>query len=150
MTTPTRDQVARQIEELVRAGDTKALKALRDQLRSRVDRRNLRERTRLYAHNPTGWVEERLRQVVWSKQREIMLSVTDEGKGIPEADLDRVFEKFYRRAKGDGRPAGTGLGLAIARGLITAMGGTIKAESPAIRRRGTRFVVRLPRAGEAK
>ena len=40
-------------------------------------RRNLRERTRLYAHNPTGWVEERLRQVVWSKQREIMLSVRD-------------------------------------------------------------------------
>jgi hypothetical protein len=77
VTTPTRDQVARQIEELVRAGDTKALKALRDQLRSRVDRRNLRERTRLYAHNPTGWVEERLRQVVWSKQREIMLSVRD-------------------------------------------------------------------------
>jgi two-component system sensor histidine kinase KdpD len=81
---------------------------------------------------------------------DVLISVTDEGKGIPEAELERIFEKFYRRAKGDGRPAGTGLGLAIARGLVTAMGGTIKAESPAIRRRGTRFVIRLPRAEESK
>lgn len=74
------------------------------------------------------------------------ISVTDGGKGIPEADLEKVFEKFYRRAKGDGRPAGTGLGLSIARGLMTAMGGTIKATSPAIRKRGTRVTLRLPLA----
>ncbi|HTN64276.1 MAG TPA: ATP-binding protein, partial [Devosia sp.] len=46
-----------------------------------------------------------------------------------------------------GRPAGTGLGLSIARGLMSAMGGTIKATSPAIRKRGTRMTVRLPLAG---
>jgi two-component system sensor histidine kinase KdpD len=80
----------------------------------------------------------------------VAISVTDEGKGIPEGELERIFDKFYRRARGDGRPAGTGLGLAIARGLITAMGGTIRAESPAVRRRGTRFVIRLPRSEEAK
>ncbi|QQR39485.1 sensor histidine kinase [Devosia rhizoryzae] len=74
------------------------------------------------------------------------ISVTDAGKGIPEADLEKIFEKFYRRAKGDGRPAGTGLGLSIARGLMTAMGGTIKATSPAVRKRGTRFTLRLPLA----
>ncbi len=74
----------------------------------------------------------------------VMISVTDQGKGIPEADLERIFEKFYRRAKGDGRPAGTGLGLSIARGLMTAMGGTIKATSPATRKRGTRMTIRLP------
>ena len=77
----------------------------------------------------------------------VIISITDQGKGIPQADLERIFEKFYRRAKGDGRQAGTGLGLAIARGLLTAMGGTITAESPAVRRRGTRFVIRLPAAG---
>ncbi|MEJ8671874.1 hypothetical protein WKI71_36580 [Streptomyces sp. MS1.AVA.1] len=77
MTTPTRDAVRQQIQQLVRAGDTKALKAIRDQLQRKVDRRNLHERSRLYAHNPVGWVQERLRQVVWSKQREIMLSVRD-------------------------------------------------------------------------
>ena len=74
------------------------------------------------------------------------IAVTDQGKGIPEGDLEKIFEKFYRRAKGDGRPAGTGLGLSIARGLMTAMGGTIKAMSPALRKRGTRFTLRLPLA----
>ncbi len=74
------------------------------------------------------------------------IAVTDLGKGIPEAELEKIFDKFYRRAKGDGRPAGTGLGLSVARGLMAAMGGSIKAESPAIRKRGTRFVLRLPLA----
>ena len=75
------------------------------------------------------------------------IAVTDQGKGIPEAELEKIFDKFYRRIKGDGRPAGTGLGLSIARGLMTAMGGTITATSPAIRKRGTRMVLRLPLAG---
>ncbi|MFH9073436.1 hypothetical protein [Streptomyces alboflavus] len=77
MTTPTRDSIRHQVEQLVRAGDTKALREIRDQLRSKVDRRALQQRSRLYAHNPVGWVQERLRQIVWSKQREIMLSVRD-------------------------------------------------------------------------
>jgi two-component system sensor histidine kinase KdpD len=77
--------------------------------------------------------------------RELVLSVTDLGKGIPEKDLELVFEKFHRGGrKTDGRRAGTGLGLAIARGFVEAMGGTIRAESPAIRKRGTRLVLRLP------
>lgn len=73
----------------------------------------------------------------------VTIAVTDQGKGIAEADLERIFDKFYRRAKGDGRPAGTGLGLSIARGLMTAMGGSIKASSPAGRKRGTRMTLRL-------
>lgn len=77
MTTPTRDGVRAQVEELVRAGDTKALKQIRDQLQRKADRRNLKQRARLYAHNPVGWVTERLRQTVWSKQCEIMLSIRD-------------------------------------------------------------------------
>jgi two-component system sensor histidine kinase KdpD len=74
----------------------------------------------------------------------VVIAVTDQGKGIPEGDLERIFQKFYRRQKGDGRAAGTGLGLSIARGFVEGMGGTLKAESPAIRKRGTRFVIRLP------
>jgi hypothetical protein len=77
MATTTRDQVREQIAELVRAGDTKALKSIRDQLQRKADRRSLRERARLYADNPVGWVTERLRQTVWSKQREIMHSIRD-------------------------------------------------------------------------
>lgn len=78
---------------------------------------------------------------------DVIISVTDLGKGIPPAEIDRVFEKFYRRGKPDGRSPGTGLGLSIARGFVEAMGGRIHAESPAVKKRGTRIVIRFP-AGE--
>jgi two-component system, OmpR family, sensor histidine kinase KdpD len=75
---------------------------------------------------------------------DVQISVTDEGPGVKPADLERIFEKFYQGGRSDGRKAGTGLGLSIARGLIEAMGGAIHAESPAVRRRGTRIVIQLP------
>jgi two-component system sensor histidine kinase KdpD len=75
----------------------------------------------------------------------VMISVTDLGKGIPRPDLGKVFEKFFRGgARSDGRTIGTGLGLAIAKGFVEAMGGTIVVASPAVRKRGTRFTIRLP------
>ena len=74
----------------------------------------------------------------------LVLSVTDAGRGVPPEDLERMFEKFTRLSPGDGRPAGTGLGLAIARGVIEAMGGTIRAESPVSAGHGTRIVITLP------
>ena len=49
------------------------------------------------------------------------------GQGIPPADLERIFDKFYRVQAADSRRAGTGLGLAICRGFVEAMGGTIVA-----------------------
>ena len=76
--------------------------------------------------------------------KDVLISVTDHGKGIPPEDLDRIFEKFYRRGKPDGRSPGTGLGLSIARGFVEAMGGRIHAESPALKKRGTRIVMRFP------
>src|SRR5579863_6238373 len=75
---------------------------------------------------------------------EVALTVTDEGPGIKPGELERIFEKFYGGGRADGRKAGTGLGLSIARRLVEAMGGTIVAQSPAVRRRGARIVVRLP------
>ena len=74
--------------------------------------------------------------------------MTDHGPGIPKAELERVFEKFHRVAPGDGRPAGTGLGLSICRGLIVAMDGAIRAESPLVDGSGTRIVIELPFAEE--
>lgn len=82
--------------------------------------------------------------------KDVIISVTDLGKGIPPEDLDRIFEKFYRRGNPDGRAPGTGLGLSIARGFIEAMGGKIHAESPALRKRGTRIVMRFPGSAEAR
>lgn len=74
----------------------------------------------------------------------LIITVTDEGQGVKQGDLERIFEKFYRGGKVDGRKAGTGLGLSICRGLVEAMGGTIVAQSPAVRRRGTRIILRFP------
>ena len=74
----------------------------------------------------------------------MILSVTDQRRGIPSAEIANVFEKFYRVDRGDGRPPGTGLGLSICRGIVTAMGGLIVAQSPAASGRGTRVTVSLP------
>ncbi|AZL60204.1 sensor histidine kinase KdpD [Tabrizicola piscis] len=79
----------------------------------------------------------------------VELSVTDHGPGIPVEDTARVFDMFYRVAGGDRQRAGTGLGLAICKGLIEAMGGTIKAESGRAETgwpdgTGTRIVMALP------
>jgi heavy metal sensor kinase len=72
-----------------------------------------------------------------------VLTVADDGPGIPATDRDRVFERFSRlddaRTRGDG---GTGLGLAIAKAVVERHGGTIEVDpSTAV---GTRFVIRLP------
>ena len=76
----------------------------------------------------------------------ILLSITDNGPGIAETDLDRIFEKFYRRSAADGHAMGTGLGLSIVRGFLASMAGSIRAESPVHGRRGARFVITLPAA----
>jgi two-component system sensor histidine kinase KdpD len=84
------------------------------------------------------------RLVVAKRGGEVVLDVTDEGQGIPAEDLERVFEKFYRVKQDDGRSPGVGLGLAICRGIVTALGGSITATSPAESGRGTRITIRLP------
>jgi two-component system sensor histidine kinase KdpD len=61
---------------------------------------------------------------------EVVISIADEGVGIPEADLPHVFDSFYRARREDRTVPGTGLGLAIAQGLVNAMGGNIAAFSP--------------------
>lgn len=75
----------------------------------------------------------------------VVLTVTDEGPGIPAADRERVFDQFYRAARGDGAPSGTGLGLAIVRGFVEAHGGRVAIEAgPG--GRGTAIALALPRA----
>ena len=75
--------------------------------------------------------------------RSTVLEVSDEGPGIPRAEAERVFERFYRsdqaRSSGDG---GSGLGLAIARWIVELHDGTIRTEERTPN--GCRMIVELP------
>jgi two-component system sensor histidine kinase KdpD len=75
----------------------------------------------------------------------VTLAVSDEGPGIPPADVERIFEKFYRVHRQDRQRAGTGLGLAICRGFIATMGGTIDAANRQDHS-GAIFTIHLPAA----
>jgi two-component system phosphate regulon sensor histidine kinase PhoR len=75
----------------------------------------------------------------------VIVSIKDNGVGIPPEDIGRIFERFYRvdRARGR-REGGTGLGLAIAKHLTLAMGGAIEVES--LPGSGTTFHLSFPAA----
>ncbi len=70
----------------------------------------------------------------------VEVAVADEGTGVPAAERDRIFSKFYRA--GDVQAHGTGLGLFIARGLVREMGGRIWVD--AREGGGARFTFELP------
>jgi two-component system phosphate regulon sensor histidine kinase PhoR len=75
----------------------------------------------------------------------VAIAVSDEGPGIPEEDLSRVFERFYRVDKSRARdPGGTGLGLAIVKHLVELHGGTVRADNGA--ERGARFTITIAAA----
>jgi len=73
----------------------------------------------------------------------VEIEVVDEGPGIPPADFERIFDKFYRVHAEDRRRAGTGLGLAICRGFVEALGGWIVARNRRDRS-GALLTIRMP------
>jgi two-component system sensor histidine kinase ChvG len=95
---------------------------------------------------PRGRIVVRVRDVETTGE----LSVEDEGPGIPDANLEHIFDRFYsERPKGESFGQHSGLGLSISRQIIEALHGQISAEN---RRNaegavvGARFIVRLPKA----
>ena len=78
---------------------------------------------------------------------DIRLVIEDDGPGIPAELLPHVFDRFTRTPDTGGAP-GAGLGLSICKGLVEAMKGAIRAESPIANGRGARLVIALP-AGKA-
>jgi two-component system phosphate regulon sensor histidine kinase PhoR len=89
--------------------------------------------------------EVRLTSEAASSEGRIVVSIIDSGPGIPSAELERVFERFYRTNWAWGTP-GTGLGLAIARHILQAHGGRIWAENRIPPERGSVFRLAFPEA----
>ena len=84
-----------------------------------------------------------VRLIAFSQGSTAVLIVEDNGIGIPENELDRIFERFYRVDKARSREAGgTGLGLAIVRETVEKYGGTVEASNRP--QGGARFTVKFP------
>jgi two-component system phosphate regulon sensor histidine kinase PhoR len=112
------------------------------------DPAKLHDALRNLLENATNYSPEGGRIVMASERRgdRIALTVADEGPGIPDADLPRVFERFYRvdkaRSRGARDPGGTGLGLAIVRHLVELHGGRVTAANRPTG--GAAFTIELP------
>lgn len=82
-----------------------------------------------------------------SRQDCVVVQVVDAGPGVPEADVEKVFDEFYRAAGKTADRPGTGLGLSIARGIVEAHGGRTWAER---RGAGSAFCLELPKRPAAE
>jgi signal transduction histidine kinase len=115
------------------------------------DPAKLHDALRNLLENATNYSPEGSRIVMASERRgaRLALTVADEGPGIPDADLPRVFERFYRvdkaRSRGGRDPGGTGLGLAIVRHLVELHGGRATAANRPTG--GAIFTIELPLQG---
>ena len=94
------------------------------------------------AYSPDG---ARIEVAAYEDLGNVVVSIEDEGRGIPTAELEHVFEKFRRMGQPSDRGKGAGLGLAIAKGFVEAMGGRIAAASPIHDGKGTRILISLPK-----
>jgi two-component system phosphate regulon sensor histidine kinase PhoR len=112
------------------------------------DPAKLHDALRNLLENATNYAPEGSRIVMASRREndQVVLTVADEGPGIPDEDLPRVFERFYRvdkaRSRGARDPGGTGLGLSIVKHLIELHGGRVTAANRPTG--GAIFTVRLP------
>jgi two-component system sensor histidine kinase SenX3 len=98
--------------------------------------------------NAVAYSPERTRVAIGTRRREgqVEISVSDQGIGISEGDLDRIFERFYGADPARSRATGgTGLGLAIVKHIATNHGGSVDVWS--VEGSGSTFTLRLPVAG---
>lgn len=93
------------------------------------------------AHGPLG---ARITIAAKMETSGLMLSIEDDGPGVPPAAMGEIFNKFRRLERGTDRGEGLGLGLSIAKGFVEAMGGSIAATPPLTPDGGARFLIVLP------
>jgi len=149
--TDVRDVVGQVLEGVRVANGHDVIVELPDEpLAATADPEKLRQVFAILVDNALRYSPEGGTVTVGAARREdtVEVSVVDEGIGIPQADQEQIFRKFYRGADAELRvgAGGTGLGLFIARGLVTAMGGRIWVSSR--EGEGSRFSFELPAAAE--
>jgi two-component system, OmpR family, sensor histidine kinase KdpD len=103
---------------------------------------NVLENARRHSGGHAVSVRARAVRTLAGEADRLIVRVVDRGPGIPPAQLERVFEPFYRAGTARGGRRGSGLGLAIARGFIEANGGSLHVES--LPGQGATFVFELP------
>ncbi len=103
---------------------------------------NVLENARRHSGGYPVSVRARAVRTVGGTGGKLIVRVVDRGPGVPPAQVERVFEPFYRAGTARGGQRGSGLGLAIARGFTEANGGTLHVES--LPGQGATFVFELP------
>jgi PAS domain S-box-containing protein len=113
--------------------------------RVRIDTKRIRQVLDNILDNAIKYSEEGTEIVISAERqdKEMLVSISDQGIGIPAEDLDKVFDRMYRAEHRTGQErGGVGLGLAICRGLVEAHGGNIWIESE--EGKGTTVFFKLP------
>ena len=158
---PLLEDVVSMVEPVAEAKDVRIdLVVARDLPVIRTDARHVKQILMNLAANAIKFTERGSVTIVVKRaepsdaSRAVVVAVEDTGIGIPEKDLDRIFEEFEQvrpSGRGDSLVRGTGLGLAVARKLARLIGGDVIAESHV--GVGSRFTLVLPpesRASEAR
>jgi two-component system, OmpR family, sensor histidine kinase KdpD len=143
------------LEELAPAAEDFALSIDRDLPLVRADSAqlerafvNVLENARRHSAGHPVSVRARAVRPLAGEGGKLIVRVVDRGPGIPPAQLERVFEPFYRAGTAQGGHRGSGLGLAIARGFVEANGGRLHVES--LPEQGATFVFELPLVADAQ
>ncbi|RMG88985.1 MAG: sensor histidine kinase, partial [Chloroflexi bacterium] len=125
------DGALERLEDQCAAKDIKIKSDLPDNLHVLCDRDLARRVIINLVHNAIKWSPKGEKIVIKAEKQadEVIISVLDNGPGISEDQVDRIFERFYQVDASRSGHEGTGLGLAICRHIVEAHGGRIWAES---------------------